>query len=109
MSRKQSAYHARMREERLNAQEATRKTWEQYYFDTAIITLNRLGLGEKRIREFIKAWGVVYDEFFDALRYQAAESDYQRVRLDEAIKPLCTEQPFIPFEKRYEFLPDIKY
>ena len=108
MSRKQSAFMAQMKELRIAAQDASRKTFSQYLTDTVIITLHRKGYGEKRIRQFLKEWGEVYDEFFDALRTEPG-TDYYRAKMDEIIRPLCTEEPFIPFEVRYQFLPDIKY
>ncbi len=50
----------------------------------------------------------MYDEFFDALR-ETPETDYYRAKIDAIIEPLCTEKPFEEFEKRYEFLPQVKY
>ncbi len=50
----------------------------------------------------------MYDEFFDALR-ETPETDYYRAKIDAIIEPLCTENPFQPFEQRYEFLPQVKY
>ena len=108
MSRKQSAFLARQADYRRASQEAMRKTFTQYLTDTLVITLNRKGYGEKRIRDFLELWGQVYDEFFDCLR-DVPETDYYRTKLDEVLKPLCTMEPFIPFEGRYEFLPDMRY
>ena len=108
MSRKQSAFLNRMDDIRRSAQEASRKTWCQYLTDTAVIALNNLGWGETRIRKFIDEWGKVYDEFFDALR-TTDETDYYRHKLDERLEPMCKQEPFIKFEDRYEFLPDMKY
>ena len=108
MSRKQSGYLQQIRAERIAAQEASRKTFEQYLADTAVIALNRKGWGEKRIREFLAEWGKVHDEYYDALR-TTPETDYYRQKLDEAIKPLCKAEPFVPFEERYEYLPEMRY
>lgn len=108
MSRKQSAFLNRMDDIRRAAQEASRKTWCQYLTDTAVIALNNLGWGETRIRKFIDEWGKVYDLYFDSLR-NMPETDYCRQKLDDSLKPLCTQEPFIPFEDRYEFLPDMRY
>lgn len=108
MSRKQSAFLNRMDDIRRAAQEASRKTWCQYLTDTAVIALNNLGWGEDRIRRFLDEWGKVYDTYFDALRDQP-ETDYCRDKLDERLLPLCKQEPFIKFDDRYEFLPDMKY
>ena len=107
MARKTSAFMEQVREIRRMAQEATRKTYMQYLTDTAVIALNRLGWGDIRIRRFLDEWGKVYDEYFDALR-QEPETDYYRTKMDEQIKMFSKEE-FIPFEQRYEFLPEVKY
>ncbi len=108
MSRKQSGFLERIAVERRAAQEASRKTFSQYLTDTAVVALKRLGWGETRIRRFIDEWGKAYDEYFDSLR-NVAETDYYRERLDDALKPVCTQEPFLPFEERYEFLPEMRY
>jgi hypothetical protein len=108
MSRKQSGFLRDQADIRRAAQEASRKTFTQYLTDTAVISLHRLGWGETRIRRFIDEWGKVYDLYFDALR-NVPETDYCRQKLDDSLKPLCTQEPFIPFEARYEFLPDMRY
>lgn len=108
MSRKQSAFLQRMDDIRREAQEASRKTFTQYLTDTAVIALSELEWGETRIRRFVDEWGKAYDKYFDSLR-NVSETDYYRDKLDERLKPLCTQEPFIPFESRYEFLPDIVY
>jgi hypothetical protein len=108
MSRKQSAFLQHMDDIRRAAQEASRKTWCQYLTDTAVIALNNLGWGEDRIRRFLDEWGDVYDMYFDALR-DVEETDYCRDRLDGRLLPLCKQQPLEPFDKRYEFLPQMRY
>lgn len=108
MARKQSAFLNQMAEIRRQAQDASRKTFTQYLTDTAVIALHNLGWGEERIRRFIDEWGKVYDEYFDALR-TTTETDYYRSKLDERLIPLCKQEPFIKFEDRYEFLPEMKY
>lgn len=108
MGRKQSGFLQAQNDIRRAAQEASRKTFSQYLTDTAVIALNRLGWGETRIRRFMDEWGRVYDEYFDSLR-NVPETDYYRQGLDDALRPLCTQEPFIPFETRYEFLPDMRY
>ena len=107
-TRRRNAFLAQMEDIRRAAQEAIRKTFTQYLTDTVVITLHRMGWGEKRIRAFLTEWGKTYDEFFDALR-DVPETDYCRDRMDRIIEPLCKERPFEPFEKRYEFLPEMKY
>jgi hypothetical protein len=108
MSRKQSGFLQEQQRIRREAQEASRKTFTQYLTDTAVIALNNLGWGEERIRRFIIAWGQAYDDYFDCLR-TVPEADYYRQKLDDRIRPLCTQEPFVRFEDRYEFLPDLKY
>ena len=108
MSRKQSAFLQQMHDIRRAAQEASRKTFSQYLTDTCVIALHEMGWGETRIRKFLDLWGKVYDEFFDALR-TTPETDYYREKLDLQLQPLCLQERFIPFEQRYEFLPDMKY
>ena len=108
MSRKQSAFLQQMHDIRRAAQEASRKTFSQYLTDTCVIALHEMGWGEVKIRQFIELWQQTYDCFFDALR-TTPESDYYREKLDERLKPLCKYEPFVKFEDRYEFLPDMKY
>ena len=108
MSRKSNAFLSKMADVRRAAQEAVRKTFQQYLTDTAVIALHRMGWGERRIRKFLVEWGRVYDEYFDALR-DVPETDYHRAKLDAELEPLCTEVPLIAFEDRYEFLPEVKY
>lgn len=108
MGRKQSAFLQQMEAIRREAQEASRKTFEQYLTDTAVIALAELGWGETRIRRFIDEWGKAYDKYFDSLR-KVPETDYYRAALDARLKPVCKQEKFIPFEVRYEFLPDIFY
>lgn len=108
MSRKQSGFLQQQSEIRRAAQEASRKTFTQYLTDTAVIALNEMGFGETRIRKFLEIWGKIYDDYFDSLR-KTSETDYFRSKLDEHLKPLCKQEEFIPFEDRYEFLPDIVY
>ena len=108
MSRKQSGYLQVMAEIRRAAQDATRKTYEQYLTDTAVIALNNLGWGETKIRRFLDEWGKMYDQFIDALRKEP-ETDYYRATMDERLKSMCKQEEFIPFEDRYTFLPEVKY
>jgi len=87
---------------------AVKDTYMQYLTDTMVIVLNNHGFGEKRIREILKDWGGVFDEYFDVLTTNN-EADYMQHKLDERIRQICKSGDFIPFEKRYEYLPDIKY
>lgn len=87
---------------------ATRDTYEQYLVDTMTITLNEFGFGEQRIRKIFERWGGVFDEYYDVLTTNQ-EADYMQQKLDERIRQICKSGDFIPFEKRYEYLPDIKY
>lgn len=108
MSRKQSGFLQAQQDIRRAAQEASRKTFTQYLTDTYVIALNNSGWGETRIRKFLDEWGRVYDEFFDSLR-STPETDYFRQKMDERLKPVCKQEPFIKFEDRYEFLPEMRY
>lgn len=108
MARKQSAFLNQMDAIRRKSQDASWKTCRQYMTDTAAIALHNLGWGEERIRRFIVEWGKVHDEYFDALR-TTPETDYYRSMLDARLIPLCKKEPFIKFEDRYEFLPEMKY
>jgi len=108
MSRKQSGFLRDQADIRRAAQEASRKTFTQYLTDTAALALHKRGYGEKRIRRFMDDWGEMYDLYFDALR-NVPETDYCRQKLDDNLKPLCKTEPFIPFDDRYEFLPDMRY
>lgn len=65
--------------------------------------------GYKRLKKILDAWGKKYDLYFDALT-KKAEADYARVKMDAAMKLICGDsQDFIPFERRYEWLPEIRY
>lgn len=95
-------------------QQATRDTFVQYMTDMLILTLNDpevMGkdvFGEARIRKILDAWGKNYDDYFDALT-KSAEADYYQHKLDEKLKMICKSGNFAPFEKRYEWLPEIRY
>ena len=108
MGRKQSAYLARLQEEKLVEMNAVKKLWVQYLTDTMAITMNRKGWGAKRIEAFLDDWGKVYDEFYDAL-LSVPETDYYRAKMDEILKPLNIMEEFKEFEKRYPFLPEVRY
>ena len=109
MARKKSAFMEQIKDIRLAAQEATRKTYMQYLTDVAVIALSeRFGFGKERIRAFLDEWGHQYDIWFDALR-SIEESDYYRQKLDERLKQLSNGENFAPFNERYKFLPDLKY
>ena len=109
MARKKSAFMEQIKDIRLAAQEATRKTYMQYLTDVAVIALSeRFGFGKERIRAFLDEWGHQYDLWFDALR-SIEESDYYRQKLDERLKQLSNGENFAPFNERYKFLPEMKY
>ena len=95
--------------------DAIRQTYQQYMTDTLILTLNDpevMGkdvFGYKRLKKILDAWGKKYDLYFDALT-KKAEADYSRAKMDAAMKLICGDsQDFIPFERRYEWLPEIRY
>ena len=96
-------------------QVAIRQTYQQYMTDMLILTLNDpevMGkdvFGYKRLKKVLDAWGKNYDKYFDALT-KKPEADYARAKIDAAMKLICGDsQDFIPFEQRYEWLPEIRY
>ena len=96
-------------------QDAIRQTYQQYMTDMLILTLNDLEVmgkdvfGYKRLKKVLDAWGKNYDKYFDALT-KKPEADYARAKIDAAMKLICGDsQDFIPFEQRYEWLPEIRY
>ena len=96
-------------------QDAIRQTYQQYMTDTLIPTLNDpevMGkdvFGYVRLKRVLDAWGKKYDQFFDALT-KNPEADYARAKMDAAMKAIVwNNQDFIPFEQRYQWLPEIRY
>lgn len=62
-----------------------------------------------RLKRVLDAWGKKYDQFFDALT-KNPEADYARAKMDAAMKAIVgNNQDFIPFEQRYQWLPEIRY
>ena len=95
--------------------DAIRQTYQQYMTDTLILTLNDpevMGkdvFGYNLLKYIRSAWGMKYERYFDALT-KHGEADYARVKMDAAMKLICGDsQDFIPFERRYEWLPEIRY
>jgi predicted TIM-barrel fold metal-dependent hydrolase len=83
--------------------------------DTLMFTLNDpevMGkdvFGHARLKKVLEAWGRYYDKFFDALTLNP-EADYARAKMDEVLKRICGDSgDFIPFEERYDWLPEIRY
>lgn len=95
-------------------EKAVKQTFQQYMSDMFILALNDpdvMGkdvLGYKRLVRVMDAVQKNYDRFYDALR-KTDESDYCRVKMDEAMKRIIPADAFIPFEERYEWLPQISY
>lgn len=96
-------------------QDAIRQTYQQYMTDMLILTLNDPDVmgkdvfGYKRLKKVLDAWGKYYDKYFDALT-KKPEADYARAKMDQRMKQICGgNQDFIPFEKRYDWLPEITY
>ena len=87
---------------------ATKSTYMQYLTDTMVLVLNDLGYGEKRIRDILEMWGSTFDEYFDCLTNEPT-ADYARAKMDERIKAICKSGEYETFEKRYPYLPEIKY
>lgn len=111
---KKNDYLARKKARDLVLQDATRQTFVQYMTDTLILTLNDPAVmgkdvfGYKRLKKVLAAWGKKYDAYFDALT-NSDETDYARVKMDEAMKQITPPEEFVPFEQRYDWLPEIKY
>lgn len=96
-------------------QDATRQTYQQYMTDTLILTLNDpevMGkdvFGYKRLKKVLEAWGKCYDQYNDALT-KNPEADYAREKMDRLMRQICGDSgDFVPFEKRYEWMPEITY
>ncbi len=87
---------------------ATKETYMQYLADMMVLVLNDHGYGEQRIRKILDEWGGYFDMYFDCLTNNST-ADYARSKLDERIKGICKSGEFVPFEKRYDYLPEIKY
>ena len=112
---KRNGYLARQKVRDGVLQDATRQTYQQYMTDTLILTLNDpevMGkdvFGYKRLKKVLEAWGKCYDKYFDALT-KNPEADYAREKMDRLMKQICGDSgDFVPFEERYEWLPEITY
>lgn len=111
---KQSGYLKRQKARDDVLERAYKQTYQQYMTDMFIIALNDptvMGkdvLGYKRLMRVLLAVEANYDRFFDALT-KNAEADYARVKMDAIMQNICPPEKFIPFEKRYEWLPKITY
>lgn len=116
---KQSGLLKRQKEEQKKRdrvlQDATRQTFVQYMTDTLIFTLNDpevMGkdvFGYARLKKVLDAWGKCYDQYFDALTLKP-EADYFREKMDEALRRIIPKgEVFVPFESRYDWLPEILY
>jgi len=112
---KRNGYLARQKVRDGVLQDATRQTYQQYMTDTLILTLNDpevMGkdvFGYKRLKKVLEAWGKCYDRYFDALT-KNPEADYAREKMDRLMKQICGDSgDFVPFEERYEWLPEITY
>lgn len=111
---KQSGYLKRRKARDGVMEQAYKQTYQQYMTDMFIIALNDpavMGkdvLGYKRLMRVLLAVEANYDRFFDALT-KNAEADYSRVKMDAIMQNICPPEKFIPFEKRYEWLPEITY
>lgn len=102
-------------EERIKLErQAAKETYTQYLTDMLILTLNDPEImgkdvfGEARIRRILDGCGKKYDYYFDALT-KGDEADYYRQKLDDKIKAICKSGDFVPFEQRYDWLPEIRY
>ena len=113
--KKKNDYLVRQEAKKRTLQDATRQTFVQYMADTLMFTLNDpevMGkdvFGHARLKKVLEAWGRYYDKFFDALTL-SPEADYARAKMDEVLKRICGDSgDFIPFEERYDWLPEIRY
>ena len=90
------------------------ETGEQFMMDCFMLALRDpevMGkdvIGRDRIVKIMKAVGQYHEQFFPALT-EDVEADYWRVKLDELLRPGVPQELFTPFEKRYEWLPQITY
>ena len=113
--KKKNDYLVRQEAKKRTLQDATRQTFVQYMTDTLMFTLNDpevMGkdvFGHAPLKKVLEAWGRYYDKFFDALTL-SPEADYARAKMDEVLKRICGDSgDFIPFEERYDWLPEIRY
>lgn len=97
------------------AKEAARQTFTQYMTDMFILALNDPDVmgkdvfGYERIQRVLDGVGKKYDTYFDALT-KSTEADYARYKLDqEILRIMKGSNDFKPFEKRYDYLPEIRY
>lgn len=111
---KRNGYLDRKAQRDIVMQEATRQTYVQYMTDILVMTLNDPAVmgkdvfGKTRITKVLKECGKKYDTYHAALE-KGGESDYFRVKIDEAIKRIIGESDFVPFDQRYEWLAKISY
>lgn len=112
---KKNDYLARQKNKEKVLQEATRQTYVQYMTDLIMLTLNdpevmgKDAFGYVRLKKVLEAMSQNYDRYFDALTLNP-EADYARVKMDEALRRICGDaEDFLPFEKRYDWLPEITY
>ena len=97
---------------------ATRQTYQQYMTDMIMLVLNDPQImgkdvfGYDRIKKVMDAVGDKYDSYYEAMTLNP-EADYLRSKLDDAIRRIFkqgkVEDKFLPFEKRYEWLPEVTY
>lgn len=112
---KQNSYLARQKAWDRVLQDTTRQTFQQYMTDTLILTLNDSDVmgkevfGYARLKKVLDAWGKYYDHYFAALT-NAPDADYTREKMDQEMRRIIGDSgDFIPFEQRYDWLPEIKY
>nr|WP_325297130.1 hypothetical protein [uncultured Dysosmobacter sp.] len=95
-------------------QDATRQTFQQYMTDCLMLALNDPEImgkdvfGYKRLKKVLAGWGRKYDLYFDAMT-KNPEADYARAKMDESLRRIIPDPDFLPFEERYDWLPEIKY
>ena len=96
---KQSGYLKRQKARDDVLERAYKQTYQQYMTDMFIIALNDPAVMGKDVLGYKRLMRVLL----------AAEADYARVKMDAIMQNICPPEKFIPFEKRYEWLPKITY
>ena len=89
------------------------KLTKQFMSDVGLIAAHRcLGLGPKRLAEFVKEWGMLYSKYYPAFWVAKAnpEADVLRAELDVLLlESMPAGMSYEPFECRYPEIKKIKY
>ena len=66
-------------------------------------------LGYDRLRKLLDAVEVLQEKYKDAFDPRKKEADVAQDKIDERIKKIVGDRPFMPFEERYPELKKCKY